>query len=135
MLSYLDSSRNQVRIILKETQLQQMIEQANQLEQFEGYVIFVLINKGTKSERYAPLLLPPGGSTVLLQFEDDFTLQSKKLLPYHKCWCRLDGFFLKDNKTFTVQTIHKSSDPVEPLLSALHEGGLKSDQQTPDGHE
>ncbi len=112
-----------------------MNEQTNQLEQFEGYVIFVLINVGTKSERYAPLLLSPGGSTMRLHLEGDYSLQSKSLLPYHKTWCKMSGQFDQETKTLNIVAIEEAADPFESISSGSESHDDFEEPSNPLSHE
>lgn len=94
----------------------------NKSVQFEGHVLFVLINKGTRSQRLAPLLIPDGGNPVRLIMEGDRTFESVKLRPYHKKYCRLTGHYNPERSVIKVTGIDIEADPLETVLQRAKQG-------------
>ncbi len=98
-------------------------------KQFEGFVLFVLMNEGTKSERLAPLLIRGGGSTILLHLEGDHSFEGVKLRPYHKKYCKLSGYLNTDRMSMKVTEIEIADDPLETILQHARKD-FKEDNQT-----
>ena len=93
----------------------------NEPVHYEGYVLFVLINKGTRSQRLAPLLIPDGGSSIRLIMEGDRTFETVKLRPYHKKYCKLTGHYNPEKSVIKVTGIEIASDPLEAILSRANQ--------------
>jgi hypothetical protein len=81
-----------------------------------GYVVFTLINKGSKSEQFAPLLLTDEGQTVKLVNTHDSPLSYESFTPYHLVWCEIEG--QPENSVFKVDRIKPKPDPAKKFLDS-----------------
>lgn len=92
---------------------------------FQGFVVFVSINKGTKSERLAPVFVNEGGATFKIYSKDDTSFESLSFRPYHKKYCKISGHLDVDRLQIEVTDIEVSEDPLEAILQQA--GELKTD--------
>ncbi len=88
---------------------------------FEGYLIFTLINKGSKSERFAPLLLSEEGQTLVLYVDGDNPIACESLQPFHKTYCSISGEPNPDSKLLKVKSIKTLPDPWYMSISNIDE--------------
>ncbi|MGE0077987.1 MAG: hypothetical protein AB7S48_09025 [Bacteroidales bacterium] len=88
----------------------------NNSDQFEGYIVFTLINEGSKSEHYVPMLLKKGGSVIELFKEGDNPYKNESFRPFHLSYCQLQGNYNKSKNFITVLDILKLDDPVAKLF-------------------
>ncbi|MGD9976593.1 MAG: hypothetical protein AB7S54_01495 [Bacteroidales bacterium] len=88
-------------------------------DQFEGYVTFVLINEGSKSEHYVPMLLKKSGEVVELFKEGDNPYQNESFRPFHLSYCQLSGNYNASRNYISVSGIRKIDDPVSKLFEQL----------------
>jgi hypothetical protein len=83
--------------------------------QFKGYVVFVLFNKGSKSEHYAPALVMEEGITTELFKEGDNPFACESLKPFHLAYCLVSGYIDNKKNLITVSTIEQIEDPAMGL--------------------
>jgi hypothetical protein len=86
--------------------------------QFRGYVLFVLSNKGSKSEHYAPILVEDDGVANKLFKEGDNPFIYENLKPYHQKYCLVTGSLDSKKGVITVESIECIEDPIFKVLNA-----------------
>lgn len=91
-----------------------------------GYIVFTLINKGSKSEQFAPLLLTDEGHTVKLINTQDNPLGYESFTPFHLVWCEVEG--QRENSVFKVNQIKPKPDPAKYFLNS---GSAKNQNDFP----
>ena len=113
----------------------------DELHFYEGYIVFVLVNKGTKSERYAPLLIQEEGESQFLFRKDENPFSSNWFTPYHLAFCRVSGYPANDRNQIVVAEVEEIDDPIKARNTANKETPkadypLTSNHQQPDNtHE
>ncbi len=88
------------------------------LENFEGYIIFSLINKGSKSEKISPLLLAENKLLFELYFKGDNPFVAESLKKFHLKYCKLKGEINKAKNLITVSEIDEITSPATNFLNA-----------------
>ncbi len=81
---------------------------------YEGYLLFLLLYKGSKSERYAPVLICENKKTYLLYKEGDNPLMYNELRPYHFSYCRVEAVD-EGKDILRVLHIEKTDDPLKKM--------------------
>src|SRR6056297_79216 len=101
---------------------------------YEGYVLFVLFNKGSKSEHFAPVLLTEQGVTYPLIKQDDNPFMHESLKPFHAKYCQIAGELNNENNQILVSNITEKPDPLidawkndEPATDTDVTGGKKEE--------
>lgn len=83
--------------------------------QFKGYVLFILINKGSKSEHYAPVLVDEDGIATKLFKEGDNPFTYESLKPFHQKYCLVTGSLDSKKNSISVESIESIEDPISKI--------------------
>lgn len=102
---------------------------------FEGFVLFVPVNKGTKSERLAPVFIAEGGASFRLYSKDDPSFEAVSFRPYHKKYCKLSGYLDVDRMQIEVTDIEVSADPLEVILQQTGKDKTEDNQTQKQNNE
>lgn len=101
---------------------------------YEGYVLFVLFNKGSKSEHFAPVLLTEQGVTYQLIKEGDNPFMHETFKPFHAKYCKVEGEINNKANQITISNISEKPDPLleawknnEPATDSDVTGGQKEE--------
>jgi len=84
-------------------------------EQFEGFILFVIFNKGSKSEHHAPVLVVENGQTIRLFKEGDNPFMYESIRQFHLSYCRVKGILDKEKNLIAVSDIEQLADPIISL--------------------
>ncbi len=101
---------------------------------YEGYVFFVLFNKGSKSEHFAPVLSTEQGVTYQLIKDGDNPFMHETFKPFHAKYCHVVGELNHENNQISVSNITEKPDPLlevwknnEPATDSNVTGGQKEE--------
>lgn len=81
------------------------------LKTYDGYVLFVLMNKDSKNEHFAPVLISEQGVQHQLHKETDNPFMQEGLRPFHLQFCEISGKLDEKNNILLVSEINKKTDP------------------------
>lgn len=84
------------------------------MEKFEGFVVFVPLNVGSKSEHFGPVLVN-GKNVIELFKKSDNPFVADSFIPFHKLYCKITGVINNDKDRIEVESIEQASDPIVEL--------------------
>lgn len=94
-------------------------------EMFEGFVVFAIVNKGSKSEHFAPVLIGENAEIIYLYREGDNPFMYESIRHYHLTYCQVTGDYDEEKNRITVSEIKQITDPVIRSWTKTNNGGDK----------
>jgi hypothetical protein len=92
----------------------------------EGYIVFVIVNQGSKNEHFAPILLMNQGEIIQLYKEGDNPFESESIKSYHLKYCRVSGNLDSKKETLLVSEIEEKPDL---YLEAIQENSTNQNDE------
>jgi hypothetical protein len=80
-------------------------------KEMTGYIQFMNVGVGSRSEGFQPFLLDSDISVCRLHHVGDNEFLNQTLVPFHGKYCKVQGTYYSDGKLFRSEKIEELPDP------------------------